>query len=192
MKKKYIVIFFSIQLAVIFFLFIKNNSLFLGEKLPFPVDRVLWGQIKAYHPDILYEKYQIDFLLKNGISEEDTSILRSNNIKDFFYYKKKPKKLSEREIYILNKNKAQSFIKFLDIHKNSYLFIVSGDHSGSSNFRKIKVNLFKYHNEELKLVFSTTETYSTDPGFDSRYFSEKIIYFIYRYIFRDSRYQKKD
>ncbi len=188
MKEKYILLPLLLLIPVCVILGTKNIVDF-KEKLPAKIlpGKILWGEIRAYHPDILYKKYEIDFFRKNKIIEKDITVGPGITFKEFYYYSKVPSKYIKKEQETLKKYSPQSFLKFQDENGDFYILTISGDHSGSANFRTISVNLLKYDNENMELIFANSETYSIDPGFDSNYFTEKFVYQIYRFF--DNRYK---
>ena len=163
----------------------------LGEKLPASVvpEKIMWGQIMAYHPEMLYKKYGIEFFKTNHIIEKHETVAQNLTIKEYYYYFNDPSQLTVHEKAVLSGNIPQSFLKYKDGNGDNYLLLISGDHSGSSDTRDINVKLFKYEGELLQLVFNRTETYSIDPGLDSHYFMENFKRLVYKYIWGDKRYQ---
>ncbi len=164
----------------------------LKEELPVKIveQGIIYGRIRAFYPDTLYKKYRLSFVLRNKIITETIQLKPDKNIrfKQFYYYIKDSAKLTESERMIVEQEHAQTYLKFLARDGSYYLFVVSGDHGGSANFRTIKVKLYRIEDESNKLVFDKEETYAVDPGIDSNFFTEQLKLLFYRIIMRDDRY----
>jgi len=90
---------------------------------------------------------------------------------------------------ILYNESAQTYLKYRSKDGNNYyLFLVSGDHGGSANFREINVKLYELSDRENQLIFSRKETYSVDPGIDSYFFTERFKLALFKLFGGDDRY----
>ena len=144
----------------------------------------------AFHPDLLYKKYRLSFVLNYPMLTEEIIVEpdKGIKIKEFFHYIKNIENITKQEKEILSNDFAQTYLKYRGLDGNSYLFTVSGDHMGSANFRDIEVKLYKIKNGHHELIFNRQETYSIDPGIDSNFFSERIKLFVYKIFTKDDRY----
>jgi len=157
--------------------------------LKFSINNILYGQIRAYHPDLFYMKYQLMFAVNNDIMEEKVNYLDDPNIINYFYYVKNNSKVIIDEKEILKNDFAQTYLKIIDQNGVKYIFTVSGDHSGSADYRDLIVRLYMLENEKYKLIFDKKETYSIDPGFDSSFLTERFKLLLYRKMNLDDRYK---
>ena len=162
----------------------------LGEELPVTIapENIVWGAIRAYHPDLFYRKYRINFAAGSSIIEKPAENVASDKIKAFYLYLN-DKEPTGFEKDILENDAAQTYLKFFNHDKDkTYLFTASGDHGGSANYRNIRTKLYQKNNGNYKLILDKMEVYSTDPGFDSNYFTERFKLWIYKVFKNDKRY----
>lgn len=194
MKTKLLALLLSGILCVVVIVWFQLfNTVNFKEELPVKIvqGNIIYGKIMAFHPDSLYRKYRLNFVLSNKIIIENIQLKPDKDIrfKQFYYYIKDNAKLSESERIIIEREKAQTYLKFLGGNGNYYLFIVSGDHGGSANFRTIKAKLYRIANGGYKLLFDREETYAVDPGINSNFSTERLKFLFYGIIMGDDRYK---
>jgi hypothetical protein len=192
MKRKALVLVILGVCVLLVALFQWHNTINLKEELPVRIDpgSIISGKIRAFHPDLLYKKYRLGFVLTNKIMAENIQVKGNEKVesKEFYYYINDITKLTESEKMILNNESAQTYLKFRSKDGNYYLFVISGDHAGSANFRDIKVKLYKLKDGHYELIFNREETYSIDPGIDSNFFTERFKLLIIKLFTKDDRY----
>jgi len=188
-RKFWIILIISVVCISVIYLQFKN-TVNLSEKLPIEIteNNILYGKIRAYHPDIFYLKYNLKFTTDNDIIKENTDYSNDSKIQNYFYYNKNSSKGTNVEKTILMNNSAQTYLKIVGQDKSHYIFTVSGDHAGSANYRDLTVKLYKFESGKYELVFDRKETYSTDPGIESNFFTERVKLLIYRKLNLDDRY----
>ncbi len=189
-KRKYWIILIIIVALLSGICFQFKHAVDLSEKLPVKItpDNILYGKIRAYHPDIFYMKYQLKFATDNNIIEENSNHLDDPGIKNYFYYVKNGSKITIVENTILKNDSAQTYLKIAGQDGTNYIFTVSGDHSGSANYRDLIIKLYRLENSNFKLIFNKMERYSIDPGIDSYFFTERFKLLIYKILNFDGRY----
>lgn len=163
----------------------------LAEELPVNIvpKNILYGEIMAYHPDILYMKYGLSFVIRNIIVERQDPREQDSRIKNYYYYVNQGQRITSLEKQLLQKDNSQSFLKFRGENNKYYLLTISGDHEGSANYRDMTVKLYEWKNAQFTEIFHRSERYSTDPGIDSDFYCERLKLFLYKTLFNDQRYR---